>query len=427
MKVLLKKNILKSFNLLLFLFFIFLLSCQKDPSEIGLVLQEENEIINGSTFDTVSIHAYTCFEDSITTDERTYALLGSYVDPVFGYTEASFITQMRLASSNVSFGSNPVADSMVIYLDYRSYYGDTTVPQSFEVYEIENSIYLDSTYYSNFNAEDLIPSQNKIATVTYYPRPNDSCLAIKLDSTFAQKIASAPAESLKDNNAFLNYFKGFYFKALQNNQQASIIYFNLLSNKTKITLFYKNDNEPKKYDFLINSSCARINLFKHDYTNSTFYLNINDSTASDSLLYLQAMAGLKVKIKFPFIKQFAQQPQKAFVKAELIIPFYENDNTESMYKKPTKLLLVAYNKDGQYEFLPDYYVGSSYFGGEYNSQTKEYRFNITRYIQRLAYQNVSDYGLALFVADNRISANRVIVKGPGCIKGMRLAVTYLNF
>ena len=427
MTALSKKNISKNFNIPILFALISLFACQKDPSDIGLSLQNENEIINGNIIDTVSLKAFTIKEDSLSSDERTYSLLGSFLDPIFGYSEASFITQMRLPSSNASFGTNPVADSMVIYLDYRSYYGDTTISQTFDVYEIEKSIYLDSTYYSNLNIQTYIPSQKIIATKTYYPRPNDSCLAIRLSDAFAQQIVAATSTQLQNNDIFLTFFKGFLFKPHPNYNQAAIIYFNLLSTKSKVTLYYHNNTANNlKFDFVFNSNCARINLFNHDYSSSTIQTSINDSTGNDSLLYLQAMSGLNVKIKFPYISNFYQQPLLALVKAELIIPIKTDDATSSLFKVPQKLLLVMYNSSGTYSFLPDYSVGSSYFGGNVNSAYTEYRFNISRYIQQIAYKQREDYGIALFVADNRISANRLIVKGPKCSNGMRLSITYLK-
>lgn len=426
MTVLLKKSILKSSNLLLFCLLITLFSCEKNPSDIGLNLQNENEIIGGEKIDTVSVKAYTRREDSLSCDERTYALLGSYLDPVFGYSEASFVTQMRLAASNVSFGTNPVADSIIMCLDYRSYYGDTTVAQTIEIYEMEKSIYLDSTYYSNFNISAYTPSQKIIGTKTYSPRPNDSCLVIKLNDAFAQQIISATSEQLQNNDNFLQFFRGFYLKAQPNMNQAAIMYYNLLSTQSKVILYYHNSDGSQKYDFVFNSSCARINLFNHNYGLSSISSTINDTTGSDSLLFLQAMSGLNAKITFPYISNFANLPLLAFVRAELIIPVKTDDATASLYKAPSKLLLVAYNSDGEYEFLPDYTVSTDYFGGSANSEYTEYRFNISRYIQQLAYKQRSDFGIALFVSDNRISANRVIIKGPKCVNGMRLSITYLK-
>jgi thiamine pyrophosphokinase len=89
-------------------------------------------------------------------------------------------------------------------------------------------------------------------------------------------------------------------------------------------------------------------------------------------------------------------------------------------------LLVAYNAEGKYEFVPDYFVGDAYFGGYYNESDKTYRFNISRYIQQLADQSRTDYGLALIIADNRASANRIILKSPTHTNGMKLSITYLK-
>jgi hypothetical protein len=132
------------------------------------------------------------------------------------------------------------------------------------------------------------------------------------------------------------------------------------------------------------------------------------------------------KIKIPYLSTLKDSATIAIVKAELIIPV-ENYFDATMYKTPAKLLLVSYNSSGTYDFLLDYFVGSSYFGGSYNESDKTYRFNISRYAQQLVDQTRTDFGLALFVSDNRVSANRLIVKGPKCVNnGMRLSITYLK-
>jgi len=405
-----------------FLFFtIVLFSCKKDFSTLGLDLQPGSDKINGITIDTATLKAYTVFEDSLSTDERTVSLLGSYTDPVFGRADASFLTQIRLSTTNVTFGTTPVADSIVLYLDYSSYYGDTNTLQNVSVYEIENSIFIDSSYYSNLN----ISNYTLLANYSYYPHPNDTSIAIKLDSSLAQRFLNANPDSLDDNTLFINWFKGLYLKTQPILSNGAIIYFDLLSTRSKVTLYYHNDTVSNKFDFLINSSCARVNLFEHDYTTSTINSIIGDSLASDSLIYMQAMSGLMSKIKIPYLASLKNDSTIAIVRAELIIPVDNYDAT--FYKTPTKLLLVSYNSSGTYSFLPDYLVNSSYFGGTYYSGDNTYRFNISRYVQQLVDNSITNYGLALFVNDNRVSANRVILRGPKCKNnGMRLSITYLK-
>ena len=365
----------------------------------------------------------------MTSDERTYALLGSYFDPIFGQCDAGFMTQIRLSSSNVSFGASPIADSIVLYLDYRSYYGDTTTQQSISVFELKDTLKFSDTYYSNLNPNDFGPLSIS-NPFSYYPRPNDTVVAIKLNDELANRIVSTDATvNLKDNTAFLAWFNGIYLKVDPITSGGAIIYFNLLStsSRSKVTLYYHNSTDTLKYDFLMNSSCAMVNLFSHDYTSTT--ISINDSLSQDSLLYLQAMSGLMAKIKFPNIsslKDSISTPTPVIIKAELIIPVDNSDLTAEIYKTPTKLLLVSINSSGKYEFVPDYYLGNAYFGGDYYSTDHSYHFNISRYIQELMDKTRTDYGLGLIVNENRVSANRVILKSPLHTNGMKLLVTYLK-
>ena len=104
-------------------------------------------------------------------------------------------------------------------------------------------------------------------------------------------------------------------------------------------------------------------------------------------------------------------------------------------------MLVCYNSAGKYEFVPDYLVGDSYFGGYFLKSDQSYHFNISRYVQQVinGYQTAlytgvdkrTDYGLALIINENRVSANRVMLKSPyhmnGTNKdGMKLSITYLK-
>lgn len=401
-------------------------SCEKDPSSLGLKLLPESDAVNGQTIQA-NVSAYTLREDSLTSDERTYALLGSYKDPVFGQCDAGFMTQIRLSSSNVSFGNIPTADSIVLYLDYRSYYGDTNTLQSISVFELKDTLKFSDTYYSNLNPNDFGPLSIS-SPFSYYPRPNDTVVAIKLNKELADRIVATDSTNLKDNTAFLAWFNGIYLKVDPITSGGAIIYYNLLSTRSKVTLYYHNAMDTLKYDFLMNSSCAMVNLFSHDYSSSTI-ISINDSLSQDSLLYLQAMSGLMAKIKFPNItglKDSITTPNPVIIKAELIIPTDNSDLTAETFKTPSKLLLVSFNSLGKYEFVPDYYLGDAYFGGYYYSSDHSYHFNISRYIQELMDKTRTDYGLGLIVNENRVSANRVILKSPLHTNGMKLIITYLK-
>jgi len=105
---------------------IFFFSCE-EPDVVGLQTQIKNDKLNISFSDTTSIIAFSQIEEQVRSDELTSNSLGSYFDPVFGTTSANLYTQLRLSSSNVTFGISPIFDSLILSFAYSGYYGDTAV------------------------------------------------------------------------------------------------------------------------------------------------------------------------------------------------------------------------------------------------------------------------------------------------------------
>ena len=416
----------KNYIFLLIFFIIIIAGCKKDPSSIGLNVHPPGDITKTFFTDTITISAFTFADDSITSDERTLNLLGSYIDPVFGLSTASFLTQFR-SPSNIPFtSSNLQADSLVLYLKYNSYYGDIITTQNIVVYELTKSIDIVSTYYSNKNVSQYYDSLIEIANKTFIPNPNESVLAITLSSSLANKLLNTSLDALSDNSAFIEYFKGLYIKANNFAPSSSILYFNLLAPETKLTLYYKDTTASLNYSFVVNSNCARFNLFSHDYSNANFYSHLNDAINQDSVVYIQSMAGVKVKVNFPYIASLKNLGKIAINKAQLVIYTSDNDISDtSKYHIPSKLLALMPDTavPGGYNFLPDYNVGQTYFDGNYYSDEKSYKFNITLYIQDLI-DNPSNTGIFLFTAENRISANRAVLTSGKNSKPMKLRITY---
>jgi hypothetical protein len=409
-------------------------SCNKNE-EIGINVQPEGDILGVSFISSIPILAHTVLEDSVRSDETVYNLVGSYMDPVFGLTTAGCYTQFRLTTSNVDFGLNPVCDSIVLSLLYKSYYGDTSSYLTLNVYEIADDFYLDNTYYSN---QKLGVFKNNLANITFKPNFVDSVtvdsasyaphLRIKLKKTLGDKIIAASSSSdLADNSSFLKFFKGLYISTNSVSSSGAIIYFNLLSSLSKITLYYHSDNGLFNYSMVIDDYCARYNYFDHYYSSADvlFKNQINgDTTLGNDFLYLQAMAGTKIKFKFPDITSLNSLGRIAVNKAELVMKVDET-NIDT-YPPPANLTLVLINTDGSLSFLPDYNYGSAYFGGIYNSTNKEYRFNIGKYIQDVLQRGyINDNGLFLVVSGASIYANRAVILGNNSAENnFRLEITY---
>jgi hypothetical protein len=352
---------------------------------------------------------------------------------------------MRLESDAPTFGINPVCDSIILSLVYEKVYGDTTTRQTVKVYELAKDIYYDSTYYSN---REFLTTGTPLGVKTFVPDAHDSItikgtpdsgiyvpqLRIPLSLSLGQRIFNAVGTtSLSDNTKFPIFFKGLYLTSTSSSGEGSIMSFDLL-NGSKVTLYYHNSSDTLKhiYTFVIDNYCARINHFDHSkfqYANSYLKSEIfGDTSKGKNVLYLQSMAGLKIRILYPYIRNLKKYGKIAINKADLIVDVDDStDVSTSKYAPPYELVLVD-EKNGVIRFLTDLTSGGvTYFGGIYNSTAKEYKFNIARQIQQVIDGIEDNDGLSLLVwtADRPNTANRVVLKGTKRKTGnLRLQITY---
>lgn len=397
-----------------YLFFAFLLaflsfsSCNQEDSEIGL------GIIPGSDkmqlcVDTINVNCFTIKDDNISTDERTLSPLGSYNDPVFGFTKASFVCQARISSSNVDFSGIQQSDinSLELQLKCSSHYGDAAAAQTVRVFRLKKNIYIDSVYYSNFS---LDPSEYELlATADLKFDPADSLLKIVLPQDLAYSfISTSNAASFVDNTTFNEFFKGFYVTTDNLASGGGIFSLNVLSAQSKMVLYYR---DTLSYDFYINSKSAIINMFEHDYSTALPEIQtaLSDTVALYNSCYIQSLGGLKVKIKFPELVGLFDSTNIAVNKANLIIKIKSGTN-ESSFAPPPKMTLVAILESGKYDFITDYKVNNLHFGGILGSDEYTYTFNIPFHIQELINGN-TDYGIYLFASDNRTIPYRTVLHG----------------
>lgn len=430
---------LKTLSFIFLIIVVFLSSCKKEEDLIGLDVQPEDNRLSSNYTDTVTVIAYSQWDDSITTNRFDANLLGSIYNPVFGITTASFYTQVRLPGDNVTFGASPVADSLVFSLAYKGVYGDSTDPVHLTIYEVLKKMYVDSSYYSY---QKLPVDQSPLAETTFTPDTKDSItvdgvkypphLRIKItNQSFINKIIAASGTSqLSDNDNFSNFIKGFYFSCGMNLKGGSIIYFNLESTLTKLTMYYHNsiNNDSLKYDFVINEKTARYNHFEHynyNYSSSDFRKQLieKDTAKGKDLLYLQATAGVKIKLYFPHLMDLVKNKKIAVNEASLLISQndYATDNIApaiiGVFKLDEKRNMLA--------LTADMALGNNYFGGYYTNKT--YKFRITNYIQSILNGKEIQRGLAMIVDKRRTSANNVVLNGTGAgygSKRLRLALKY---
>ena len=246
---------------LFFLCIFAIFSCKKKEYQLGSDVIDSSGILDGTSIDTFSLYTYTISEDSVISDNPANVVLGSYQDPIFGNYEASFFTQLRLAGVDPNFGdpSVIVIDSFVLALEYVGYYGDLD-PQTFEVYELDESMSLDSAYYSfstiNHSSTNLVPIDNSIIT------PNTSSptivdgdslapqLRIHLDTNLAWSLiteATSGSTTFSSNDDFLEFFKGLHIKTnnvFQSLGEGAALYLDINDPSSKATIYFRQEGEP---------------------------------------------------------------------------------------------------------------------------------------------------------------------------------------
>jgi hypothetical protein len=404
-----------------------LFSCT-EKNTIGTELQpkgDKPEVLFDTSF---SIYAYTKKENPVLAIGNTYNLVGSYTDPIFGQSIAGFYTQFALLSNSIEYGNSPVLDSMILGLAYSGYYGDISAAQTVKIYALDVLLPNDSIKSNeSFSAGTLIGQLNN-----FIPNPKDSVFAegkkrvaqlrITLDSSFTKPLFEKLVnKSINSTETLLEAFKGIKVIAEANSGNGAILYFNLLSDQSKINIHYKNSTDTLNTSLVISSSSVRANYF-NELTKTSLFHTLPPSK-SDSLLYLQSMARAKAYLKFPSISSIAGK--YAINKAELILPVDKSSisGASEKYTPAPQLFLLGRDTADQTYIIDDQYRGLGYYGGSYNSASKNYTFNIAQHLQKILNGTIEDHGFYLITGGTAVSADRVVLENKTTNK-ISLKLTY---
>ncbi len=382
-----------------------------------------------SVVDTLTVSSKTIDARKIPTSSNnvnqfnSLNLLGIIDDPVFGTTEANFITQVLPEYYNVNFGNNPQIDSVRMKIKYTNRYGNDNVEHNIEIYKVSQKIISDTSFYSDFPINEYLGSL--IKQINFNNTDDNGYLNIDFPNSFGEEFLNASSTIFENSDNFLDDFHGLYFKTNSSSNGGNLVYFNLLDDSTKLTVYYSNDTESGlSLDFLINSNCMRVNSYSHDDVAS---ITTNDSI--QQLNYLQPLGGVLTQINFPTINKFFAPSQYAISKAELIIYPQENIADTNFFKIPSQLYLHLKNEEDNYFYLPDAFSGSpyyaQYFGGFLDEEEYCYKFNITKQIQQIIDEQTEYTNLFLLPYNHFYYANRLIINsGNHSTKPMKLKIYY---
>jgi hypothetical protein len=407
---------------LLLLFAVCFTSCKKEYNSIGLNLEDE---LLGTSKDTTTITAYSVLYDTLNTTNLSNQILGELHDPIFGKTVTMVYSQFLSSGSIPSFGDEAVVDSVVLTLQTAGYYGDTTAALHFEVYELTEDLTEDDNYYNYSTTEHSNNNLLNQPGKNYYIRPNTPItiggellsphLRIRISPEFGQHLIDASDDWMTDD-AILADFKGLCIQATTSHSTGCLFSSNMTSSLTGLVIYYHNSlGDGMNYTFRPSESGITYNNYNHfGYSDACQDLRrqiLDHDSTNITQLYIQAMGGVRTKIRFPYIrKKFANIDNRVVInRAELVIT--DCNPNENVYLRPTGLSIQGVKNDGSLYYIPDDDILSAdgYFGGTYNASTGEYRIRITQYLQQLIL-NQGDYAdyFYLIVKGSGIHANRLV-------------------
>jgi uncharacterized protein DUF4270 len=426
-------------------------SCDKVNIPFGNSLQTGDP--NLSYFDTYKVSVQTLQIDSFITSGKQTFTIGYNKDTAFGTIHAGSYVQLNLPAKNPLFNQDVSFDSLQIILKPQgSYYGDTTLPFLFKVYQVSEPIQNTPTI-SDPNASPIFYNPRNFAfnptpigqnTVRVYPKRGDSViirLADAVGQDMLNKFKTADI-NVSTQAYFQNYFNGLYID-VDSSATNTLYNFSSFNNSVVVRLYYKLHGAAVvqshlDFTYTVANQFNHIN-YNHAGTPLAAFTPFQDrqlinSAQTGNHAYYNSSTGYFVKISFPDILNLKTlYSYVRVVGAQLIIP-----QSPSMYvypyKLPTPLYLfqtddnnaagsVIYGVDGNAQ------NGNLFVDNQYGQST-QYTYDVTNFITELLSQNNTSSGLALLLAPTNslgdLSLERLIINDQTLTKDIQLKLYVLG-
>jgi len=318
---------MKTFQILSFLLALLTVSCSMSSVEDFVVgdnfIKDQTGVV---MIDTLTIQSSTIKYDSIRSNSSGRFLVGSNYNFFSGYKSANSF--MTMAFDDAIEHTEFVFDSLSLVLNYDTYYsGDTTVTQTFSVYQLQEKMELIDSYLyttSNFKC-DATP----LGSVSLKPQPKShNEVSIRLPDKFGLRLAQmikAKNDTITTQDLFLKFFNGLAIKS-QPNVKGAVVGFRTsdsgttdetstsasnVETKPEIRLYYHLSPNPTDlhdlyYKFSFLTDGVYFNQISGDLSNSLIDgISATNNERSSTLTnkYTMMQSGIQVfsKLKIPYI------------------------------------------------------------------------------------------------------------------------------
>ena len=408
-------------------FFMLLSGCESKPDYIGSDLLPSGDNFTVS-FDSMEVvYGYTKLGDSLVGSNKNVQLLGSIIDPLFGFSKAEYVTQIEATSNSGSFGPNPKIDSVILTLQYEKFQGEDNLSQQIRVYEFMEFIRKDTNYYTNQDITDLY-RQPELGNG--WMSKDDTLIRIPItEETFINKFLQAEDSILSSAEYIQELMYGLYITGDDVATEGGIATINADAEGTMLEFYYANDTvDSISQNYTISRQrCQQFNLFSHDYTGYPIGEFLIDTSRNDSLLFIQSMAGVYPKIRFPEFPRWIDSMPVAINEAKLIFPVVDSSLTQQKSENlPSKVVMYLQEPSGRYNFVYDQVVSPESFGGDYQDFSNSYNFTIKVHLQSFAAGDVDNLEMIIRIANGDEVVSRGVLYGwsEDFMKRTRLEITY---
>ena len=457
------RNSLKTSTLFTAFILFFNSGCTKiDTTTLGgdLIPAVDNVHTFADTLDITTTQGV--FDDTSRVVYSDLHAIGSITnDPVFGKTNSDLYLQLKpsffpyyfgLAGDTINSTLNDKTgfDSAVLCLGYQAFYGDTLMPQTFSVYEINSSTtnFKDSAYRLDFLPDNGIGAMIGQVTIlptdvrnyTYYKGSRKDSINNQIriplfDSYFRNTLlanldtSSASTGIYRSDSFFKAKMKGFAVIA-SGGSANGLFYVDLTSAATRLEVHYRKQKD-NVLDTNFSAFTFSLGLTSSFSAQATHLVRDRIGTEVNSpqsdAVYIQSTPGTYAILNIPGIGAY---DNRIIHRAEIFVQQIPTGNPiEDIMQPPLYLYMdlvdtpssadkfkpiyydlnpnTLYNPDDSTYFYPGNGIDFGYFGGYLRKQTEGavssyfYTFNVSRYLQHIVTNHLYNYPFRLY-APNKL-------------------------
>jgi hypothetical protein len=357
--------------------------------------------------DTMTVATSTVLVDSFATAGSGASLVGNYFDPYFGSIRSQSFLQIGPPVSIPTISFLATFDSLsVMFRLNRYFYGDTTIPQTYHVSQLDTLISLPIDQYTFYNTDSFLYNPTPLGSTTVTILPTAGLTTQNAFDTVKVRLPDAMGEQMlgmlerrsdtvSTLNGFLSYFKGLALYA--DNSGAGVMYG--LRDTCTVRLWYHEPssiNLPQYIDFKFSNKAHQFNQISANKSGTPIsILTTLQSTRPNPLVYAEAPSsqtgnacyvqsgtGIEAKIAFPYIGNITNLKDYVSVYQALLILKPVPGSYNPLYALPPQLILSQTdenNKAGAQIIGQTGALVTDYVTGENTA----YSYNITTYVKNL--------------------------------------------